>query len=83
MGSDPRQSIHEIGLARRLVFSAGRAALVTVGSPSQEDPAPQPETLSEDAGQRHDVGGDDSQKKAEQGAGKSLSYVKLCVVVSF
>jgi hypothetical protein len=79
MDSDPRESIHEIGLARQLVFSAGRSALVTVGSPSQGGSASQLKTPSEEVGQH--VGGHDSQKQAEHGAGKSLSLIQFCVEV--
>ncbi|KAK4251987.1 hypothetical protein C7999DRAFT_36983 [Corynascus novoguineensis] len=64
---DPRQSIHEISLARRMVMSPGRAEMVTVSSPSLRDGSFSPqEFVSTETGYLRQIGVDDSASSVPQ-----------------
>ncbi|KAH6848273.1 hypothetical protein B0I37DRAFT_160446 [Chaetomium sp. MPI-CAGE-AT-0009] len=49
MDADQRQSIHEIGLARRLILSPGRPEMVTLGTSLQEGSVSPLESIKEEA----------------------------------
>lgn len=82
MDGDQRQSIHEIGLARRLVISPARPEMVTLGPPSQKGNLPLPlESIQEEIDQEVDHDADDaaddaadrSREHFDEVEGKSIS----------
>src|SRR4051794_13996199 len=76
---DLRQSIHEIGLARRMVLSPGRPEMVTVSSPSMREGGLSPlESVPEEVG--HDVG--PTQQHYDDVEGKSVWVFCVGLVVS-
>jgi hypothetical protein len=76
MDGDQRQSIHEIGLARRLIISPARAEMVTLGPPSQEGNNSPLEPIQEEVDQEVDHAADDaadrSMERFDEVEGKSI-----------
>ena len=77
MDGDQRQSIHEIGLARRLILSPARPEMVTLGPPSKGNVSPPLESIQEEVDQEVDHDADDPADRSrghfDEVEGKSIS----------
>lgn len=73
MDHDPRQSIHEIGVARKLVLSSAKPSIVALGSFFKVATPTALESIVEEVG--HDVGG--KRKRPEKPEGKLVPVLRV------